>query len=112
MLKPPYILDVHIDSQGQKYCSICPLCHHCEETSALRHAGAAAVSGHMHHMFATHKYATKSSDSEAPRVWVTLPFAFCPGCDCWFITKPGIFCRSAIIVVYWTGSGGRINTDT
>ena len=74
MLKPPYILDVHIDSQGQKYCSICPLCHHCEETSALRHAGAAAVSWHVHHMFATHKYATKSSDSEAPRVWVTLPF--------------------------------------
>lgn len=50
MLKPPCILDVHIDLQGQKYCSIRPLCHHCEETSALRHVGAAAVSGHMHHM--------------------------------------------------------------
>lgn len=39
---------VSINLQGQKYCSICPLCHYCEGTSARSHVNAAAVS--RHHM--------------------------------------------------------------
>lgn len=35
---------VSINLQGQKYCSICPLCHRCEGTSAGSHVNAAAVS--------------------------------------------------------------------
>lgn len=35
---------VTINLQGQKYCSICPLCHRCEGTSAGSHVNAAAVS--------------------------------------------------------------------
>lgn len=45
---------------------------------------------------ATHKSATKSSNNEVLPVRTGFAVCLCPGCKCWLITKPHIFCRSAI----------------